>query len=372
MFKYLLAAALFFSSIASEEILSQSFQTGKIAINLSNYGRVRVIKDSLSGVRQVDRSSFLAGINPNYVFSYWLSTGIEDSSKTITNPALSDFELYCAVNNTEDNTGQSPDFIVKHNVYGWNQGGYVLVKFTVKNRESVNHDTKLGMEIIPQVDGSYGLETIRYLYDSQIISLYRLPTSAYTGYKLLSSNLVSLISFDWYSGYNNVNPDLFGWLTYSEIDSMFDAGGDGAVSIFSQDELNIAANDSVTMWVGISVGNNQSEMIANMNLAQQKYNQITSVEQTNNLIPEQYNLEQNYPNPFNPETSIRFSIPKREFVSLKIFNSLGQEIASILNRELETGSYNVKFDARGLTSGVYFYSIQAGNFVQTKKMTLLR
>lgn len=363
------ALTLLFSA---EEILAQSFQTGKIAISLSNFGRVRVIKDSLAGLRQIDRSSFLAAVNPNYVFSYLLSTAIEESSKTVTNPQFSNYELYCSVNNTYDTTGQSPNFWVKHNVYGWNNGGYVLLKFTVVSRETVSRNTVLGMEIIPQVDGTYGLESIKYLPSSQIISIYRLPTSSYTGYKLLSSNLTSLTSIDWYSGYNTSNPDLYNWLTYGQIDSLFDSGGDGAVTFFSQAAQNINPGATEVMWVGISVGNDESEMIANMQLAEQKYNLISSIEAESGLIPSEYVLEQNYPNPFNPETSIGFSIPKREFVTLKIFNSLGQVVVNAINRELEQGTYNYKFNAIGLTSGVYFYSLTAGNFTQTKKMILLR
>ena len=124
--------------------------------------------------------------------------------------------------------------------------------------------------------------------------------------------------------------------------------------------------------MGISVGGSESEMVANMGLAQQKYNSITTVETVNNLTPSNYVLEQNYPNPFNPETSIRFSIPQRDFVSLRVYNSLGQEVADLLNKEFEAGTYNLKFNADGLTSGVYFYTIKTGNFVQTKKMILVR
>lgn len=358
--------------IPPEELFAQTFQTGKIAISLSNFGRVRVIKDSLAGLRQIDRSSFLAAVNPNYVFSYLLSAAIEESSKTVSNPQLSDYELYCSLNNTYDTTGQSPNFWVKHNVYGWSGGGYVLVKFTIVSRETVERNTVLGMEIIPQVDGTYGLESIEYLPLSKIISIFRLPSSSFTGYKLLSHNLTSLTSIDWYAGYNSSNPNLFNWLTYGQIDTLFDSGGDGAVTFFSKAAENIIPGSTTVMWVGISVGNNESEMIANMLLAEQKYNLLTSIESMSTLIPSDYVLGQNFPNPFNPETSIRFAIPKREFVSLRIFNSLGQEVALLLNKEMEAGTYDLKFDASELTSGVYFYSLYTGNFVQTKKMILIR
>ena len=372
--KYFLFVFFLLIALVFEEIPAQEFQTGEIAVVMSYYGRVRVIDDSLAGVRQIDRSSFLAGVNPNYVFSYKLSTGIEDSMKNVENPLLSDFEIYGSVNNTEDTLLlESPDFIVKHNVYGWNNGGYILVKFTVLNREAVDHNTVLGMEIIPQVDGSYGLESVEFLQTPEIISVYRLPTSVYTGYKILSHTLSSLRSFEWYSGYNDINDSLYSWITYGQIDMLYEAGGDGAVSIFSKDAVNIPAGDEVEMWVGISVGDNESEMIANMGLAKDKYDLITvGVEKDYSTIPTDYVLNQNYPNPFNPSTTIRFAIPQSEFVSLKVYDVLGNEVANLVNEELAAGSYKVQFDASSLTSGIYFYQITAGNYSETKKMNLIK
>ncbi len=97
-----------------------------------------------------------------------------------------------------------------------------------------------------------------------------------------------------------------------------------------------------------------------------------SVEEYGNEIPTQFAIEQNYPNPFNPSTTIRFSIPSDELVSLKIYNTLGQEVAVLLNENMRAGSYEYKFDASRLSSGVYFYTINAGSFNSTKKMLFLK
>lgn len=85
-----------------------------------------------------------------------------------------------------------------------------------------------------------------------------------------------------------------------------------------------------------------------------------------------YSLNQNYPNPFNPSTKIRFSIASDEFVELKVYNVLGNEIAILINDNLDAGLYEVEFNAEGLTSGVYFYTISTGNFINTKKMILTK
>ena len=92
----------------------------------------------------------------------------------------------------------------------------------------------------------------------------------------------------------------------------------------------------------------------------------------NNSFPTRFSLSQNYPNPFNPTTTIKFQIPELSFVAFRIYDVLGREIATLVDEEKPSGSYEVEFDASTLTSGIYFYQIQAGVFVETKKMVLLR
>lgn len=88
--------------------------------------------------------------------------------------------------------------------------------------------------------------------------------------------------------------------------------------------------------------------------------------------PNNFTLNQNYPNPFNPSTTITFSIPSKQFVTLKVFDILGIEIASLINEELTAGSYNKNWNPSNISSGVYFYQLKAGNFSQTKKMILTK
>lgn len=89
-------------------------------------------------------------------------------------------------------------------------------------------------------------------------------------------------------------------------------------------------------------------------------------------VPKVFALRQNYPNPFNPVTNIEFDLPRSEFVRLIIFNTLGQEVKTLVNEKKEAGSYRVDFDASNLPSGAYFYRITAGDFVQTNKMILVK
>jgi len=98
----------------------------------------------------------------------------------------------------------------------------------------------------------------------------------------------------------------------------------------------------------------------------------TGVESRVLIVPKRFSLDQNFPNPFNPSTTISFKIPSRQFVTLKIFNVLGKEVATLTNEELPAGTYSRQWNASGYPSGVYFYRLQAGAYAETKRLIILR
>lgn len=99
---------------------------------------------------------------------------------------------------------------------------------------------------------------------------------------------------------------------------------------------------------------------------------LSAVEQISTEIPSGYELKQNYPNPFNPATKINFSLPKSGNVKLTVFDITGKEVSVVMNSQLAAGSYSADFDASGLSSGIYLYRIESGEYVSTKKMTLIK
>ncbi len=135
---------------------------------------------------------------------------------------------------------------------------------------------------------------------------------------------------------------------------------------FKGDIAEVIVYDTVTT---------NSERAAIENYLADKYNIsiTTGIEDPQEeIIPEQFTLSQNYPNPFNPSTTIRFQVPNSSFVNLKVYDVLGNEVATLVNEEKASGSYQVNFNAKGLSSGIYFYTINAGSFVETNKMLLLK
>jgi hypothetical protein len=124
-----------------------------------------------------------------------------------------------------------------------------------------------------------------------------------------------------------------------------------------------AAGDMGAIWVGGP---------SPYKLYYDGYNLTTRKNNNETLIPKDYSLGQNYPNPFNPTTKIEFSIPKNGNVTLKIYDILGKEIETLIDKNMSAGNYTVDFNGARLSSGTYFYQISSGNFSQTKKMILVK
>ncbi len=157
---------------------------------------------------------------------------------------------------------------------------------------------------------------------------------------------------------NEFSPSAYAWLGSTTV---------GSNNVFSY-EITDPSIEAVSLTATDNNGNTSAFGFIEL---------ITDVENENDEIPTEFSMNQNYPNPFNPSTTISFSIPTEEFVSLKVYNSLGEEVAELVNETLSAGNYSVTFDASELTSGVYFYRLDADGidvqkFSSTKKMILTK
>ncbi len=141
--------------------------------------------------------------------------------------------------------------------------------------------------------------------------------------------------------------------------------GDKKVILGNAGGLGITAGDIIVATTTDSVGNT-SEFSSLDTVV------VTDISSTINNLPEVYALYQNYPNPFNPVSKIKYDIPELSFVTLKIYDVLGSEIATLVNEEKPVGSYEVTFDASNLPSGVYFYQLKTKGYLETKKMILMK
>jgi len=157
---------------------------------------------------------------------------------------------------------------------------------------------------------------------------------------------------------------------------------DYELSKYNIDETTVQVkywNGDINNWVivngaTVDVSNNTISFSSNIvgNFYILTGDSPTSVETGNDLIVEEFELFQNYPNPFNPSTTISFNIPENDFVTLSVFNVIGEKVSTLVNSNMQAGKHSVTFDATNLSTGIYFYEIQAGNFTSIKKMILLK
>jgi hypothetical protein len=370
-------ATLFIIFIISTLISThaQEFENGEIGITLNDYGRVRLHAPAIGATVQLDRFSFLAGIERDRVFDYKNDSETVDTARNIDTD-LSDVAMTVSVNNTYPLTLDPPGIVnppafdLTVTVYGWNSGGFAVVKYEFVNKESDNMETTFGFEVLPQIDGAYGLESVEYNTGRGIVQLQQSAFSTKVGFKVLSEDIQTLTIVDWFDSYELGDTLLWDWLTAGTITSSFSSGSDGSVDILGLAPKTVSLDETTEVWVAIAVGATEGEMFDNISAAVEKYTTITDVKREDGLLPQNYSLQQNYPNPFNPSTKISFSIPKETNVSLKVFNAVGQEVRNILNETLRPGNYSVDFNAQKLSSGIYFYKIVTSDFVSTKKMML--
>jgi hypothetical protein len=182
-------------------------------------------------------------------------------------------------------------------------------------------------------------------------------------------NLVN--PFYWYSGDPEFN---YGWLNSWSTDQRM---------IINTGPFSLEVDKPITIIVGytigqgidplnsVTVGKEVSAFVQQFYQSNFDYN-ILPVEEEENLIVDEFKLSQNYPNPFNPSTVISYQIPHQEFVTIKVYDILGNEIAVLVNEDKPAGSYEVEFNSSSLPSGVYFYQLRADRFVETKKMIVLK
>jgi subtilisin family serine protease len=178
---------------------------------------------------------------------------------------------------------------------------------------------------------------------------------------------------DGYFGVNGGFTQTEKWRALSSGIGKSSAGVGDVSEVTSGGPFTFQAGDTLKVAFAIAAGNSLSDLRTAIANARTKYSQlVTNVSSREKNITFSYKLVQNYPNPFNPSTLINYQIAKAGNVTLKIYDILGKEVATLVNEAKPAGSYSVSFNAYTLSSGVYFYQIRSGNYFAAKKMILLR
>jgi hypothetical protein len=135
-----------------------------------------------------------------------------------------------------------------------------------------------------------------------------------------------------------------------------------------QPNISVTGSKVHIIWHDVRNGSTNSELYYDFNPT----GNTIGVSVISTEIPSGYSLTQNYPNPFNPATNIKFAIPNAGFVKLTVFDMLGREVETLVNENLNAGTYNADWNAANFSSGVYFYKLQSGEFFEIRKMVLVK
>ncbi|GAB4127570.1 MAG: hypothetical protein Fur0015_01210 [Ignavibacteriales bacterium] len=364
---------LFFTCLNSNSFGQVDLYLDNLNVYVSEYGRVSFysLPDT---TRQVYRLSLLVGTGQDAVFDLTYDLDVEEPTSLLTDTSFADYQIYGSYNNFYSSA--PPNVLEKENIYCWKNLNAVLIKYTVINHEIDPINAIIGWEFLPRIDNNRsGGDTVKYLaIDKTIIA----KNKKAVGFKVLSEDLKSMGAFYYRTGYES-DSLFYSWLNYNSFDSFFVTDSnyalvDAPAIIPALNSKTIPRNNSVSFYAVLAFGINESDMLASLGQVEQKYNQIVSVESNANDIPRAYVLSQNYPNPFNPSTTIKYQLPEASFVQLKVFNSLGQEVATLVNEFKPAGVYADQFSTANyeLPSGIYFYQLKAGNFISTNKMILMK
>jgi len=306
----------------------------------------------------------------------------------ITQPGIVSNQDGSAVFN-DNNAGTSKIGIeIKENTYAFTDEAnddYIIIKYKVKNTSgSPISNFYIGYYADWDVGASGASNKADYDAVNKLGYMWRNdnnPTN-YVGISLLEGTNVNYWAIDndntiagnpWgvYDGFTDV--EKFNSIS-SGIGRQTAGGtaGTDASHSFGTGPYNIPVNGEIYAAFAIVGANSLADLKINAANAKIKYGTSVSVKNETGLIPDKFALAQNYPNPFNPVTNISFSLPKSSNVTMKVYDVLGNELKTLVNEFKNAGTYNVNFDASSLSSGVYFYKIQAGDFTEVKKLTLVK
>ena len=197
--------------------------------------------------------------------------------------------------------------------------------------------------------------------------------AAYTQYHTQSTRTRALSD----SGATGGLDDRFDFIFYSK--AVQDTGGMYYIPNSSKPLGNDGShfNDSINRRPNTSVPDSIADALYGASdhlpiISLFKFTTVSAVTNIGTIVPDKFSLKQNYPNPFNPATNIEFDVPKSGVVRLRIFNSLGKEVSSLVNENLSPGTYRTTWDASALSSGIYFYKLESESFTSTKKMFLIK
>jgi hypothetical protein len=350
--------------------------TGTMGFQLGTYGRVRVDIPVYPGTRQLDRLSMVVALSSTNVFDY-----TEDSENlevpSLTTGGIADTIATVLTDNSYSNI--EPNVRVRVTVYSWHNDDFVIAKYTVTNVNTSAYTLFLGVFGIPKPSNSYGGETVAYDATKKVAYFFRTGETPHIGVKVLSGEPSSFHVLDW--DVYSPNPDAdeatdatrYDMTAIAGFDASLTAGVNGSAYNLNAGERTLAPGDSAIVYYGIISTASLEELLLEADSVQSRYDgTFTGIKPVSDVVPGEFSLSPNYPNPFNPETRITFAVKSSVPTTLKVYDLLGREVATLVDERLAPGSYSVPFHGEGLASGTYLYTLTAGSYRETRRMMLVR
>ncbi len=220
--------------------------------------------------------------------------------------------------------------------------------------DSARYNSDYNFAYVNHIGGEPKTHVGTALLTDQTVNFYAINNAGDTGFQI-------------YDGFTNQEK----WTALSNGLNKTRAFGDISM-VFAAGPINLVVNDSVDIAFVLAAGDSLLHLQNAIQSSRTKFADILSDTGNKNQIPQEYTLYQNYPNPFNPATTIKYDLPQSGFVELKVFNLLGETVAVLVNEDQIAGTNFVTFNSSNLSSGIYIYQIKSGNFIQSKKMMLVK
>jgi hypothetical protein len=368
-----LAAALLATDLVQAQVTGG---TGVVGFSLSVYGRVRLEVPAAGGTRQLDRLSFIAALDNTAVFDY------TEDAENIEVPSVAAGGIADTIATVLTDNSYSflePNVSVRVTCFAWNTDAYYIAKFTTTNTNATPYTLWLGAFAIPKPANAYGGETVAYDATSKVAYYFRTGESDYIGLKLLSADPSSFHARDWDAYSPNPDADEAADSTRYQMTATpgFDAdvvaGVNGSAFNLNAGEVTLAAGDSASVYYAVMYANSLPSLVTVATAAQARYNGVfTGVTPGDGNLPGAFRLEQNYPNPFNPDTRIVYTLAASGPATLKVYDVLGREVATLVDGVVDAGTHSAAFRGDGLASGVYLCRLTSGGNTTTRQMLLLR
>jgi len=377
---YVVAILLLITIILPEDTSSQvTLNNGTLGAQLSNAGRLRVGLGSYSSSsRQISQLTPVAAWTQEFVFDYIEDGDSVRAASLVTIPGV-DLAGEAVIDNRA--SFRPPKVHVTITAMTWTNQSYMVVRFRFFNDTTIAANYYLGAELFPRPGGTFGGETVTYDSLTKTAYFFRSGENNYWGTRLLGASTpysVKIKDWDAYSSDpdNEVASDTVKYAMTADPGydpTLTTAGVDGSVYFHNSGARDFNPGDSIDVWYSISYGSTADVMMINADSAAAKYNLlVTGITIKPDGVPDRYSLQQNYPNPFNPTTTIDFEIRNESFTTLEVYNTLGQQVATLVHGNLAPAHYSVEFDAATLPSGVYLYKLTAGQYTEVRRMLLVR